>query len=153
MFKHRRQRRRWAAQMLLVWLFGIVVGVANACVLPGPGVPVAGEARFLAASVSHHCDVVALDAGHTDRAVSGHDAGHPVSSAKTNCQDVCEKSTISIPPQKLGLDGSPDMPPLPGTFAVVLTWPHAPAARLGELSRHDAGTATAITIAYLRLAL
>jgi hypothetical protein len=153
MFRHRRQRRFWAAQMLLVWLFGIVVGVANACVLPGPGIPVAGEARFLAGSVSHHCDVVAMDAGQADGAATGHDADYPVSSAKTNCQDVCEKSTISIPPQKLGLDGSPALPPLPATFAVALTWPISPATQLCEQSRSDAGTATAITIAFLRLAL
>ena len=31
MLRNRRQLRRWAIQVLLVWLFGIVTGIAHAC--------------------------------------------------------------------------------------------------------------------------
>jgi hypothetical protein len=140
--------------MLLVWLFGIVVGVANACVAPSPGGAVVGPSRPVATSGSHHCDVMVTLADRAESAQSGQTSGHHGSSTKSNCQDVCEKSTISIPPQKLGLDGSADLPLLlPDTWAVAWSRPHEPAARLGELSRSDSGTATAITIAFLRLAL
>jgi hypothetical protein len=139
--------------MLLVWLFGIVVGVANACVAPGPGSSATGHSRSVSASGSHHCDVMTPGANRAEGVKPGLDTRDDGSSTKSNCQDLCEKSTISIPPQKLVLGGSADLPLLPGAFTVVLAWPLSPAARLCEMSRSDSGDATAITIAFLRLAL
>ena len=37
MFRHRRKLSRWAAHVLLVWLFGVAVGIAHACVVAPKG--------------------------------------------------------------------------------------------------------------------
>jgi len=49
MFRHRHQLRRWAARALIVWLFGVVAGVANACMAPTVGPP-AGSHHHAGAS-------------------------------------------------------------------------------------------------------
>jgi hypothetical protein len=89
MFSDRRRLRRWAAQVLLVWLFGLAVGVANACAL--------GEA-------AHHRSVAATTTA-TDAGLKyqhGHEQADP---AKVNCLDFCEKSSIAAPQLKVVGDG------------------------------------------------
>ena len=75
MFSHRRQLRRWAARLLLVWLFGVATGVANACAM---GFSPGAEA-VAAAAPSHHHD--------------GDEGDH----AKGNCHDFCQKASVTVP--------------------------------------------------------
>lgn len=139
MFRHRQPLRRWAALLLLLWLFGVGAGVANACLAPSL-VPSSGPA-----------------AGH-DHAGAGHASGHesgdhgPVSPAEANCQDFCDKSTVSVTPLKSAV-GEVDAHALPPQVAAtVLQVPAAPAA-LPWVPRRDGGLAPPIPIAFLRLAL
>jgi hypothetical protein len=90
MFSDRRRLRRWAAQVLLVWVFGLAMGVANACAL--------GE-------LAHH-----EDGGDTAVAMGKHDhhrhAGHDGDQGKVNCLDFCEKSSVGAPKLKVADDGA-----------------------------------------------
>jgi hypothetical protein len=136
MFRHRTQLRRIAAQVLLLWLFGIGAGLANACFAAGAAEPLG------------HCDAMrAAEAVH-HQGTSGHD-GAP---AKTNCQDFCEKSTISIPPLKLALDHA-DAGAISFPTVAVLLIPAASEPAERWVPRPDGGLAPPITIAFLRLAL
>lgn len=89
MFSDRRRLRRWAAQVLLVWLFGLAMGVANACALGEPA--------------HHHSDAATTTAAD---AVQKHDHGNEQGDlAKVNCLDFCEKSSIGAPQLKVVGDG------------------------------------------------
>lgn len=89
MFSDRRRLRRWAAQVLLVWLFGLAVGVAEACAL--------GEAAH---HRSNAATTTATDGGQKHR--YGNEKADP---AKVNCLDFCEKSAIAGPQLKVVGDG------------------------------------------------
>lgn len=86
MFSDRRLLRRCAAQLLFVWLFGLAMGVANACAL---GEPV------------HHRSVAAVTAPD-DAAQKHHHGDEQGDAAKVNCLDFCEKSSIGAPQVKAG---------------------------------------------------
>ncbi|MCM3566022.1 hypothetical protein [Hydrogenophaga intermedia] len=89
MFSDRRRLRRWAAQVLLVWLFGLAMGVANACALGEP---------------AHHRSEVATTPAAD--AVQKHEHGNEQGDlAKINCLDFCEKSSIGAPQLKVVGDG------------------------------------------------
>lgn len=144
MFSHRRQLRLWAARVLLLWLFGLGLGVAHACKTPGTGAP---GAHHGAAPNEH---AAAAEAGlhrHGDDA-----AMHQGSVAKTNCQDFCEKAAVSMPPLKSATGDlqSPAVIPLAAMtalplpdFAPVQPW----------VPRRDGAQPPPIPIAFLRLAL
>lgn len=89
MFSHRRRLRRWAAQVLLVWLFGLAMSVANACAL--------GEQ-------AHHRSAAATVAA-TDVAQKHQHGGEQGEPSKVNCLDFCERSSIAAPQVKLVGDG------------------------------------------------
>ena len=86
MFNDRRRLRRWAAQVLLVWLFGLAMGMANACALGESAHHHAGVSAATGASEHHH----------------GDEQGEP---AKVNCLDFCDKSSIGAPQLKVVGDG------------------------------------------------
>ena len=89
MFSDRRRLRRWAAQVLLVWLFGLAMGVANACAL--------GEQ-------AHHRSDAATPFGAD--AVQKHQHGDEQGDlAKVNCLDFCEKPSLGAPQLKVVGDG------------------------------------------------
>ncbi len=89
MFSDRRRLRRWAAQVLLVWLFGLAMGVANACALGEP---------------AHHRSEVATTPAFD--AVQKHQHGNEQGDlAKVNCLDFCEKSSVGAPQLKVVCDG------------------------------------------------
>ena len=89
MFSDRRRLRRWAAQVLLVWLFGLAMGVANACALGEP---------------AHHRSEVATTPAPDP--VQKHQHGNEQGDlAKVNCLDFCEKSSIGAPQLKVVGDG------------------------------------------------
>ena len=89
MFSDRRRLRRWAAQVLLVWLFGLAMGVANACAL--------GEQ-------AHHRSELATAAASdaVQKHQHGNEQGDP---AKVNCLDFCEKPSLGAPQLKVVGDG------------------------------------------------
>lgn len=89
MFSDRRRIRRWAAQVLLVWLFGLVMGVAYACAL--------GE------QAHHRSDAETMAAAD---AVQKHQHGNVQGDrSKVNCLDFCEKTSVAAPPLKAVGDG------------------------------------------------
>ena len=89
MFSDRRRLRRWAAQVLLVWLFGLAMGVANACAL--------GEQ-------AHHRSELATAAA-SDAVQKHHHGNEQGDPAKVNCLEFCEKASIAAPQLKLVGDG------------------------------------------------
>jgi hypothetical protein len=118
MFRDRRHIRRWAARVLLVWLFGLAVGVANACAL--------GE------SVHHRPD--ASDrASHPE---AQHDVDQGAGDGHANCQDFCEKASLGAVKLKLVDDGQIDVDlaaPLLGSAGKILL-PEPPLGRVGDPS-------------------
>ena len=130
MFKHRYQLRRWAACVVMLCLFGLGSGVVNACL--GHGV-----AARDAAAVEQQ-DVVDVDCP---------------SAASLNCHDFCEKSSMSMPQQKLGLDADlAHAMPLRPTLTAMPVPAHA--APLPLRPRVEAGVPPPlITLTLLRLAL
>lgn len=86
MFSDRRRLRRWAAQVLLVWLFGLAMGVANACAL-GESAHHRSEAETVTSLPEHH---------------HGDEQGD---AAKVHCLDFCEKSSIGAPQLTVVDDG------------------------------------------------
>jgi len=144
-FGNRKHLRRWAARVLVVWLFGIATGVVNACLVQvssdlGPAIEHAGKAEHAQhlggarASPNQH-------AQHDDEAGAG----------KANCQDFCEKSAVSAPGLKSPFD-SFDVGPAP-VFASVAMPAAKPASVLQPAARFDGRAAPPILIAFLRLAL
>lgn len=129
MFRHTRTLRRWAARVLLLWLLGLAVPMAHACLGMGSAPAVA------AASTAH-------DRGDCD-------AQHG-SATKTNCQDFCSKASVSLPSQKAALD---DLQHLAASAAVTLPPPSPPevASAHQRVPRLDGVRAPPIPIAYLRL--
>ena len=147
MFHHRNQLRRWAARVLLLWLFGIGTGVANACLGPGLADSGAHPSGHPSASQTTHGDTAALP-GAADERPDGE-----ASLAKSNCQDFCEKSTVSIPPLKSAFDIVQGHALLSGAAVVVLPVPAFSPDEL-LLPRRDSGLAPVpIRTAFLRLAL
>lgn len=130
MFSHRRQLRRWAARLLLVWLFGVVTGVANACAV---GFTPGAEALAAAAPAHHH------DADEDDH-------------AKGDCADFCQKVSITAPSaqsstDKVTLAALPlfaSIAPASAPQPMASFWPDMPSDRQG---------APPISILFLRLAL
>jgi hypothetical protein len=140
MFRYRSQLRRWAAHVLLLWLFGLGTGFANACIATVAG---GTDADHREAAVTKHL-------AHAMQFHAG--AGHADGAAKANCQDFCDKSTISLPPLKLALDhADADAVQLPAVAALCVVSVSEPAAQW--VPRKDDGLAPPITIAFLRLAL
>lgn len=156
MFRRRQSLRRWAALLLLLWLFGVGAGVANACLAPSlvqPGGGAAGHGLTADAAAQ----ALSSPAGH-DHAGAGHASEHesgdhgPVSPAKANCQDFCDKSTVSVTPLKSAV-GEVDAHALPPQLAATVLQVPAVRAALPWVPRRDGVLAPPIPIAFLRLAL
>lgn len=141
MFRHRQPLRRWATLVLLLWLFGVGTGVAHACL--APSLVATGEGSEAAPA-----QAPAIDACHG----AGHlDAGERAT-GKTNCQDFCDKASVSIPPLKAALDDVLGAALLFPAVAAVVPVPDIAPVQVG-LPRRDGGWAPPIRIALLRLAL
>jgi hypothetical protein len=153
MFRHRQQLRQWAARVLLLWLFGVGAGIANACITTAPA----------AAVTSHIAAVVDVD-----REAAIHDHAQPASFglpgqstdatthlgnlSKANCQDFCDKATVSIPPLKSALDDIQSHSVIAMTAMPVLHIPALAPVKL-RMPRRDGVQALPISIAFMRLAL
>jgi hypothetical protein len=156
MFRHRHQVRRWAARVLLLWLFGLGAGIAHACLTPEltdvAAVAVAAADVGLAA---HHHAAADPASHHQHLAHSAQDglAGHHGTIAKTNCQDFCSKATVSIPSLKSALDDVQAHALLTTVFTTTALPLPALAALPLWVPRRDGVKAPTIPIAFLRLAL
>ncbi len=94
-FSFTRAKRNTAFVVLLVWLFALAAGVANACLLDGPGFP------------SHAA--AAESSGTGDEALHSSDAP---------CLKVCDDGSKSLPKPQSGLDpANPGPAPL-----MVIVW-------------------------------
>jgi hypothetical protein len=155
MFRHRRQLRRWAARMLVLWLFGVGVGMANACLAPhAVGLPDGPVRTSAAAEVSHpgaDADRHALHPGsHHSHDAQG--ADHDGPTASPNCQDFCDKVAVSMPPLKSALDQLQGHA-LPASAASTAA-PVAPVLWVQpRMPRRHGAWAPPIPISFLRLAL
>ena len=156
MFRYRLQLRRWAAAVLLLWLFGVGAGVANAC-LARPLAQAVGQIAIHASDEgSTHQEAAAPELGHHPG--SGQPSadegalGQPGNAAKANCLDFCDKASVSIPPLKSTLDDVQGHALSLSTIAVVLPAPaFVPVQVL--VPRRDGDWAPPIPIAFLRLTL
>lgn len=152
MFCHRQQLRRWAARLLFLWMFGVGVGIANAClVVPGMVMLAPSHAWRVA-------DVVGSQAHGGEHGMSGQAAGdqgplaEPDSQAQPNCVDCCDKASASTPLLKSALDGLQGHAAVPLPIATVLPMPAFAPLQLW-MPRPDGVLAPPIPIAFLRLAL
>lgn len=157
MFSNRRQLRRWAARVLLLWLFGVSVGVANACwagnagKLGGLHLPLVAVADATQAEADLGLAECELHATANPQELEGA-AGHLHSGSQTICHAYCDMSALSASPVKPSLDISPG-PALPApAYAFALTLPGETPVHLLK-PRRDGGLAPPITIAFLRLTL
>ena len=89
MFSGRRRLRRWAAQVLVVWLFGLAMGAANACAL---------------SERAHRRADAATAAAGQDGQKHRHGSAQG-EAAEIDCLNFCEKSSIGAPPLKVVGDG------------------------------------------------
>ena len=143
MFRHRQQLRRWAARVLLLWLFGVGASVAHACLTPS--LLQFGQPSAAASALAHH-QISSPEQAHEGC------HGHEGPKLKSNCADFCDKASVSIPPLKSALD---DVQGHALQFpAVALAHPaaaHVPVQL--QVPRRDGAWAPPILIAFLRLAL
>lgn len=95
-FASTRTKRNTAFAMLLVWLFALASGVANACFLETPESHSA--AKESAATASH---APAESLGHRG-APAGHD--DDADTAKESCLKVCDDGTSAVPKAHSGCD-------------------------------------------------
>lgn len=135
MFLYRRQLRRWAARVLFAWVFGMGAGVANACLSTVP-TEHPGVHPAVASEVTHH-----------DGAEDPH--GSP---ANPNCQDFCDRASVSIPTLKPALDDVQAHALMPRVAVTASPVPVFEPVQL-LLPRRDGIRAPPIAIALLRLAL
>lgn len=150
MFRYRRQVHRWATRVLLLWFFGIGASFANACLAEHPTSSSQHGAGVSAQALGSEPAITPAASHHGSH--SGGVAGHDDPPLKTNCQDFCEKSTISIPPLKLALDhaGADALPPPPAEMLCRVAL-HEPLQ--WGVPRRDGGLAPPIAITLLRLTL
>jgi hypothetical protein len=151
MFRQR-QRSRWAAVMLFLWLFGVGHGIANACsVVPGSPVWAPFDAwRDMGAVVGHPHDdqhAIAAQAADDQVAVPASDAQDP-----PDCVDCCETANDSDALLKSVFDGLQCHAPAPPAVATGLRMPVFTALQASR-PRRGGVLAPAISISFLRLAL
>lgn len=156
MFRHRQHLRRWAARVLLMWLFGVGAGLANACLAPSfAEVPNVHSAQELASdSPSIGTTLTEHAREHDGSGPHQHEAAQdqPSSSSKANCQDFCDKASVSIPPLKTALDDAHGLGFPPPVVVIDLPLPAFTPVQSWVPCR-DGMWAPPIPIAFLRLAL
>ena len=153
MFRRPQQLRRWALRVLLVWLFGLGLGVANAC-LAAQQFAGGDEAFQAVANVQAADDAAApADCEHHSVAVLDHSwHDQQDSKPKSNCESFCERAGVTIPPQKSVLDNYQFqvLPPPMGALTVPASVDVS--ADVGA-PRRDGARPLPIPIVFLRLAL
>lgn len=140
MCRNRRRIRRWASWVVFAWLFGLGMGVVNACAL------VDGVHGATVANTEHH------PIGHDADRHGGESLGHD----KSNCLEFCALSSIGTPVVKVAPD-SPllaDLPALPSAFQPYsATAQTAAAVAVAPSPSTERRSSPPLRIAYQRLAL
>ena len=103
-FADTRTKRNTAFAMLLVWVFALASGVANACLLETPDHHATALKGSAATTIEAHDKSVA----HLD-APAGHHAD--ADSTKESCLKVCDDGTHSLPKAYAGVDHADPGPP------------------------------------------
>jgi hypothetical protein len=93
-----RTKRHTAFVVLMVWLFAIGSGVANACLIQAREIPGHGAVTAHSAADEKGHSVSATHVG----AISRHDSG--VEGSKSQCLQVCDDGSQSPPKQTTGFD-------------------------------------------------
>lgn len=134
---HRRQLRRWTALVLLAWLFGIVMSVANACTVRLSMDSAGAIVEHAGVSADHH---------------HGDDHDHDEDAAKANCLDFCDAAAVAASAWQPALDAA-SLAWL-AAFLISLVIPAPLSVRVrSTASPPDRTGAPPIPIAFLRLAL
>ncbi len=145
LFSNTRIKRHTAFMVLLVWLFALASGLANACLLEVRET----HSHVVAAGFSGGAHVSAILPGHAGAVADGVDESH----FKAPCLKVCDDGSRSFPKQKLTLAQS-DPGPAP-LLAVLWTTP-AESVVLVSRSMDDpqpASPALPLRVLFSRLAL
>ena len=146
MFSQRKLLRRWAAQMLLVWLFALTMGMVNACLI-GP------ELRQSALATQHEHSGGTPEHQHAHNA-SAAPHGHPSPHADNPpCAKFCADESVSAPILKPQSDTPATvwLAPPPST-ALAVQAALAP-VRAQDAERAPEHARVPIPIAFLRLTL
>lgn len=152
MFRHRQQLRRWAARLLFLWLFGVGLGIANACLVV-PGMVMSAPSHAWRVTDSMASQAHGVEHGMFGWAADDQNASaEPDSQGQPDCVDCCDKASASTPLLKSALDG------LQGHAAVAPAMATALPMLAFEplqpwMPRRDGVLAPPIPIAFLRLAL
>lgn len=115
LFSNIRAKRNTAFLVLLMWLFSLASGVANACLLEARGT----HAHLVTVGLSETVNAPHVSPGHAG-AVAGHDDDSQAS--KATCLKVCDDGARSVPKQDLTV-AQTDPGPAP-LVAVLWTAPH-----------------------------
>ena len=141
-----RINRTSASAMLLVWMFSLVSGVANACLLEAPGAAHAPEKIQSSQHDERRVSLIGLL--QTEAAVSDKDGAH---TSKQPCLKVCDDSSKS-PPKKYASGQTEPLSPI--TFDEL--WSSADLIRLQykrPISTQFATSLRPLRFLYSRLAL
>ena len=144
-FSNSHAKRRTALVAMLVWLFALASGVANACLLEAPGTH-AHATKHGHAEAAHHAT------SSTDDAMAGDDHDDDADSSKEACLKTCDDGS-NAPVKLKASSGSSD----PGLAAVVaIAWNAATPAvsapsRMNDL--HPPIVGPPFRVRYSRLAL
>lgn len=104
MFTQPQRLRRYAVHVLLVWLFALGAGIANACVVQAQLQP-ASTSAALPAAHDHHSMMVSLDQGDLSHATVHPQHQHHQQAdgaARTNpaCERLCNSPSVAPQPEK-----------------------------------------------------
>ena len=103
-FADARTKRNTAFAMLLVWVFALASGVANACFLETPGHHSTAVKGAAATTIQAPAELVA----HLVATAAHHDDAN---STRQSCMKVCDDGTHSLPKAYLGVDLADPGPP------------------------------------------
>lgn len=132
-----RTLRRTAFAVLLVWLFSVAAGVANACLLETPAASVV--VLKVAVPEPSHPHALAGHSGESDP-------------AKESCLKSCDGSTQALPKAQAGVDQSdPGPAPLVTTLWTASTQPVLASRQFDKLQLPAVGPP--LRVRYSRLAL
>ena len=132
-----RTLRHTAFAVLLVWLFSVAAGVANACLLETPAAGAVVLQVAVLEPVQHHAV-----AGHSDDS----------DFAKESCLKSCDGGTQALPKAEAGVDQSdPGPAPLVTTLWTASSQPVLALHRLDDLQLPVVGPP--LRVRYARLAL
>jgi hypothetical protein len=151
LFSNSRTKRNTVFVVLLVWLFAVASGVANACLLETPGT----HSHVATAGASETAHVPAVLAGHAV-AVTGHGEGDghgdDADNTKASCLKVCDDGSKSLVKLQSAFDlTDPGIAPL-----VAIVWDAETPVVAGPLRLEDLQPPIAgppFRVRYSRLAL